>query len=48
MLNFVLPARSMSNVNHVLGQLGARGMTRLGEHGDIDLAVSRAILEAAL
>ena len=35
-------------VNDVVGQLGAHGMTRLGEHGDIDLAVSRAILEAAL
>jgi len=35
-------------VNAVVGQLGAHGMTRLGEHGDIDLAVSRAILEAAL
>ena len=35
-------------VNDVVGQLGVHGMTRLGEHGDIDLAVSRAILEAAL
>lgn len=35
-------------INDVVGQLSAHGMTRLGEHGDIDLAVSRAILEAAL
>jgi NADP-dependent alcohol dehydrogenase len=35
-------------IDAVVGQLGTHGMTRLGEHGDIDLAVSRAILEAAL
>ena len=35
-------------VNEVVGQLGAHGMTRLGEHGDVDLALSRAILETAL
>lgn len=35
-------------VEAVLGQLGAHGMTALGERGDIDLATSRRILEAAL
>ncbi len=35
-------------VEAVLGQLGAHGMTALGERNDIDLAVSRRILEAAL
>ena len=38
----------MAVVNDVVGQLGARGMTRLGEHGDVDRALSRAILETAL
>jgi len=38
----------MAAVNDVIGQLGAHGMTRLGEHGDVDLALSRAILETAL
>ena len=38
----------MAAVNDVVGQLGAHGMTRLGEHGDVDLALSRAILETAL
>jgi NADP-dependent alcohol dehydrogenase len=35
-------------VEAVIAQLGAHGMTALGEHGDIDLAASRCILEAAL
>ena len=35
-------------VEAVLAQLAAHGMTSLGEHGDIDLARSRRILEAAL
>ena len=35
-------------IDEVIGQLGMHGMTRLGEHGDVDLAVSRTILEAAL
>jgi NADP-dependent alcohol dehydrogenase len=35
-------------VEAVIGQLGAHGMTALGEHNDIDLAASRRILEAAL
>lgn len=38
----------MAAVNDVVGQLGAHGMNRLGEHGDVDLALSRAILETAL
>ncbi|QOY95101.1 iron-containing alcohol dehydrogenase [Massilia sp. UMI-21] len=38
----------MTAVNEVVGQLAAHGMTRLGEHGDVDLALSRAILENAL
>ncbi|MEP6966102.1 MAG: NADH-dependent alcohol dehydrogenase, partial [Polaromonas sp.] len=35
-------------VDAVVGQLKAHGMTALGEHKDIDLEVSRRILEAAL
>jgi NADP-dependent alcohol dehydrogenase len=35
-------------VEAVLAQLAKHGMTRLGEHGDIDLARSRRILEEAL
>jgi NADP-dependent alcohol dehydrogenase len=35
-------------VEAVIDQLGAHGMTALGEHNDIDLAASRRILEAAL
>lgn len=35
-------------VDAVVGQLKAHGMTALGEHKDIDLEVSRTILEAAL
>ena len=35
-------------VEAVLAQLEAHGMVKLGEHKDIDLARSRAILEAAL
>jgi NADP-dependent alcohol dehydrogenase len=35
-------------VEAVIDQLGAHGMTALGERGDIDLAASRRILEAAL
>ena len=35
-------------VEAVVAQLGAHGMTALGEHRDIDLAASRAILNAAL
>jgi len=35
-------------VGAVVTQLQANGMTRLGEHQDIDLEASRAILEAAL
>jgi NADP-dependent alcohol dehydrogenase len=35
-------------VDAVVNQLGAHGMTALGEHGDVDLALSRAILETAL
>ena len=38
----------MAAINDVVGQLGTHGMTRLGEHGDIDLVLSRAILETAL
>ncbi|WP_426192089.1 iron-containing alcohol dehydrogenase [Massilia sp. DWR3-1-1] len=32
----------------VLAQLESHGMTALGEHGDVDLALSRTILETAL
>ncbi|WP_426176902.1 iron-containing alcohol dehydrogenase [Massilia sp. TWR1-2-2] len=35
-------------VEAVIDQLGAHGMTALGEHKNIDLATSRRILEAAL
>lgn len=35
-------------VDLVLAQLQAHGMTQLGEHGDVSLAVSRRVLEAAL
>ena len=35
-------------VDAVVGQLKAHGMIALGEHKDIDLEVSRTILEAAL
>ena len=35
-------------VDAVVGQLKAHGMTALGEHKDINLEVSRSILEAAL
>ena len=35
-------------VDAVVAQLDAHGMTELGEHRDISLAVSRAILQAAL
>lgn len=35
-------------VDAVVAQLETHGMTKLGEHGDISLAVSRAILQAAL
>jgi NADP-dependent alcohol dehydrogenase len=35
-------------VEAVVAQLGAHGMTALGERGDIDLHASRAILEGAL
>ncbi len=35
-------------VERILAQLEAHGMTKLGEHRDIDLATSRRILEACL
>ncbi|WP_426115333.1 iron-containing alcohol dehydrogenase [Massilia sp. PWRC2] len=35
-------------INDVLAQLEAHGMTALGEHGDVNLARSRTILETAL
>jgi NADP-dependent alcohol dehydrogenase len=35
-------------IDAVVRQLGVHGMTALGEHGDVDLLRSRAILEAAL
>ena len=35
-------------IDAVLAQLEAHGMTALGEHGDVDLALSRRILQAAL
>lgn len=38
----------MAAVDDVVVRLEAHGMTRLGEHGDVDLALSRAILETAL
>lgn len=37
-----------SVVSAVIAQLDAHGMAQLGEHRDIDLAVSRRVLEAAL
>ncbi|QDL53712.1 iron-containing alcohol dehydrogenase [Rhodoferax aquaticus] len=37
-----------SVVSAVVAQLESHGMTQLGEHRDIDLAVSRRVLEAAL
>ena len=35
-------------IDKIVGQLEAHGMNALGEHGDIDLATSRRILEASL
>ena len=35
-------------IDRIVAQLEAHGMTALGEHGDIDLASSRRILEASL
>jgi NADP-dependent alcohol dehydrogenase len=35
-------------IDRIVAQLEAHGMTALGEHGDIDLATSRRILEASL
>ena len=35
-------------IDKIVGQLKAHGMNALGEHGDIDLATSRRILEASL
>jgi NADP-dependent alcohol dehydrogenase len=35
-------------VARVLAQLEAHGMTRLGEREDVDLAMSRQILEACV
>jgi NADP-dependent alcohol dehydrogenase len=37
-----------SDIDVMIAQLEAHGMTALGEHGDITPAVSRRILEAAL
>ncbi|MGL4480096.1 MAG: NADH-dependent alcohol dehydrogenase, partial [Aeromonas veronii] len=34
-------------IDTLIGKLGEHGMTRLGEHGDIDLVQSQHIYEAA-
>lgn len=35
-------------IDHLIEQLDKHGMTALGEHGDMDLALSRRVLQAAL